>query len=159
MYWLFKDFAGPFATIVAACVAAFFVRAQWRTSEKQAATALDQLRHNLFEKRYAIYDSVKQLLRLLLNDSHKTDFRAFQVIPHYIVMDEAIFFFAPETCAWLKSVQSDCQKFLEEGASMNTPEYNSTEYNKAERKLLEDFQALPEQFRHELSFRQLTKTP
>jgi hypothetical protein len=157
-YSFLKDFAGPIATIIASITAAYFVRRQWRTAQQQADTALDQLRYNLFAKRYAIYDDVKRLLRLLLNDSDKPDFRAFDVIPHYVVMDEAIFFFSPETCAWLESVQRDCQAFLEAHASRNTPEYNSTEYNSAQRKLLDDFHALPDRFRHELSFRQLTHT-
>jgi hypothetical protein len=157
VYWFFKDFAGPIATVIAAGVAAYFVRQQWRTAEKQADTALDQLRYSLFEKRYAIYNDVKQLLRLLLNESHNEQFRPFDVVPHYVVMDEAIFFFSSETCAWLQSVQQDCQKFLEANASLRTPEYNSAEYTQIQRKLLDDFQALPERFRSELSFRQLTR--
>jgi hypothetical protein len=157
MYWFFKDFAGPIATIIASGVAGYFVWQQWRTAEKQANTAIDQLRYNLFGKRYAIYDDVKQLLRLLLNESHKKEFRAFDVVPHYVVMDEAMFFFSPETCAWLQSVQQDCQKFLEANASQGTPEYNSKEASKAQLKLLEHFKAMPERFRNELGFRQLTQ--
>lgn len=157
IYSFLKDFAGPIATIIASITAAYFVRRQWQTAQNQAATALDQLRYNLFAKRYAIYDDVKQLLRLLLNESHKPDFRAFDVIPHYVVMDEAIFFFSPDTCAWLDSVQRDCQKFLDAHASRNTPEYNSTEYNAAQRKLLDDFKEMPARFRKELGFRQLTQ--
>jgi hypothetical protein len=58
MYSFFKDFAVPISTIVASFTAAFtaayFVRQQWKTAEKQAETAIDQLRWNLFTKRYAI---------------------------------------------------------------------------------------------------------
>lgn len=157
LWEFFKDFSGPIATVVAAIVAAYFVRQQWRTAEKQADTALDQLRYNLFEKRYAIYDDVKQLLRLLLDESYNQTFNPLQVAQHYVVMDEAMFFFSPETCAWLQSVQKDCQKFLEEHASFPTVEYNSTEYGKAQRRLLDHLKAMPERFRNELSFRQLTK--
>ena len=157
MIWFFKNFAGPIATIIASGVAAYFVRQQWRTAEKQADTAIDQLRYNLFEKRYAIYDNVKQLLRLLLNESHDKKFSPFEVVPHYVVMDEAIFFFSPETCAWLQSVQQDCQKFLEANASRGMAEYNSREATQAQLKLLEHLQAMPERFRSELSFRQLTQ--
>jgi len=157
IYSFFKDFAGPIATIIASVTAAYFVRRQWQTAQQQADTALDQLRHNLFVKRYAIYDDVKQLLRLLLNESHKQEFRAFDVVPHYVVMDEALFFFSPQTCAWLESVQHDCQKFLDAHASLNTPEHNPREYTTAQLKLLEDFKALPQRFRKELAFRQLTQ--
>jgi hypothetical protein len=157
MYLFLKDFAGPLATIIASVTAAYFIRRQWQTAQQQADTALDQLRYNLFAKRYAIYDDVKQLLRLLLNESHKQEFRAFDVVPHYVVMDEALFFFSPETCAWLASVQDDCQKFLLSDASRNTPEYNPREYSTAQLKLLEDFKALPQRFHKELAFRQFTQ--
>jgi hypothetical protein len=52
MYQTFKDFAVPAATIVAAAVAAYFVR-------RQALTALDQLRYNLSQKRFEIYEDVQ----------------------------------------------------------------------------------------------------
>jgi hypothetical protein len=157
IYSLLKDFAGPIATIIASITAAYFIRRQWQTAQQQADTALDQLRYNLFAKRYAIYDDVKQLLRLLLNEAHKQEFRAFDVVPHYVVMDEALFFFSPQTCAWLETVQHDCQEFLLAHASRNTPECNSREYSAAQHKLLEDFKALPQRFRTELAFRQLTQ--
>jgi hypothetical protein len=56
MYHVLKDFAGPVATIIAATVAVFFTwrlgRGQLQIARRQADTALDQLRYNLFEKRY-----------------------------------------------------------------------------------------------------------
>ncbi len=94
---------GSIATLVAA--AAVFVtwrlgkgqltiaEQQARTAKPQADTAFDQLRYNLFEKRYAIYKDVQNLIKLTLNESYKEGFRAFDVSPHYVVMDEAIFFF------------------------------------------------------------------
>jgi len=157
IYAVLKDFAGPIATVIASVTAAIFVRRQWQTAQNQAATALDQLRYNLFEKRYAIYDDAKQLLKLLLNESHKPDFRALDVVPHYVVMDEALFFFSPETCAWLDSVQHDCQRFLEAHASRNTSEYNPAEHSASERKLLADLREMPARFRKELSFQQFTQ--
>jgi hypothetical protein len=38
MDWFFKDF-GP--TIIASATAAYFVRQQWKTAEKQAETSID----------------------------------------------------------------------------------------------------------------------
>jgi membrane protein involved in colicin uptake len=35
----FKDFAGPGATVIAAVVAGYFARQQWKTAERQAAEA------------------------------------------------------------------------------------------------------------------------
>ena len=54
-----KDFAGPLATVVAAgaavWVTAHFSSQQAETARRQAKTAKDQLRLNLFDKRYAVY--------------------------------------------------------------------------------------------------------
>jgi hypothetical protein len=55
-------------------VAAYFARQQWRTAQRQAETAIDQLRFNLFEKRYAIYEEVKRLIALTLNDAFNPEF-------------------------------------------------------------------------------------
>jgi hypothetical protein len=160
MYCFFKDFGGMITTLIASLVAAFFVYRQWKTAEKQAETALDQLRYNLFEKRFSIYEDVKQLLRLLLNDSHKDGFNAFDAARHFVTIDEAIFFFSPETCAWLKLLQDDCQKFLEARASRTNPaESNPKEYMTYELRLLDHFKAMPQRFQSELSFRQLTQNP
>src|SRR5271166_1108191 len=153
---------GPIATLAAAVAASLitwrFSSQQARSAKQQADTALDQLRYNLFEKRYAIYKDLQQLLKLLLNESYNEGFSAFDVAQHYLVMDEAIFFFSPETCSWLASLQKDCQEFLEALASRNTPtEYSPTAYSSSQRKLLEHFKAMPERFREELGFRQLTQ--
>lgn len=107
LFELAKAFAAPVATIVAAIAAvrvtAHFSRLQWQTANKQAETAVDQLRYNLFSKRFAIYEDIRQLLKLLINESNKPEFSAFDVAQHYVVMDEAIFFFPPATCASLDS--------------------------------------------------------
>ena len=151
-------FLAPLATILAAGAATYFVRQQWKTAEKQAETALDQLRWNLFNKRYAIYDDVKQLLRLLINDAQKPDFSPFQVMQHYVVMDEAVFFFSPDICEWLEVVKQDCQKLVETNSVRGTSEYKPREYADIAIILADHFKAMPERFQNELSFRQLTKS-
>ena len=60
---------------------------------------------NLFAKRFAIYEDIQQLLKLLINDADKSDFSDFAAAQHFVVMDEAIFFFSPATCAWLDSLK------------------------------------------------------
>jgi hypothetical protein len=116
--WNVVSLAGPGATIIAAAAAVFVTRRigngqlriaqqQAATARQQADTALDQLRYNLFEKRYAIYKDVQDLIRLLVNEANKVEFRAFEVIPHYVVMDEAIFFFPPEICAWMQELKNE----------------------------------------------------
>ncbi len=87
----------------------YFAWQQWQT-------AVDKLRYDLFEKRYAIYNEVKKLLRTVLNDLGKPDFRPFDVAQHYIVLDEAIFFFSKKTCDWIEDVKADCQALLVEDA-------------------------------------------
>jgi hypothetical protein len=69
MYVFFKDFAAAIATTFAAFVAAgityFFNRAQKRIAQTQADVAIEGLKLYLFERRYAIYLSAKQLVEYL----------------------------------------------------------------------------------------------
>ena len=155
MYDVLRDFAGPLATIIASSAALIFVRRQALTAETQAETALDQLRYNLFAKRFAIYEDIQQLLRLLINDAHKKEFNAFDVLPHYTVMSEASFFFSDEIVSWVKELEADCQRFLLAHASQPT---NPPEYSSAQRRLIDQLRGMPERFRKELRFRQLTQT-
>ena len=110
-------------------------------------------------KRFAIYNDVKALLRMLINDSHKVDFDNFAVTQHYVTIDEAIFFFRPELCTWLQVVQSDCQKFLEARAARSTPQGYDPREADCRKLLYQHFRALQGQFQNELSFRQLTRSP
>ncbi len=65
-YDVIKDFAAPVVTLIAAVIAGLitltFSRAQTRVSRSQRDIALDRLKFDLFEKRYAIYDAAKSLL-------------------------------------------------------------------------------------------------
>src|ERR1700730_17460833 len=62
MYQAFKDFAGPVATIIAALAAvgvtAYFAWHQKRIAEEQASIAREKLRHDLFERRWDVFDSI-----------------------------------------------------------------------------------------------------
>ena len=61
-----KSFAGPIATIIATTVAETvavrFGRAQAATAKAQKDIAFDKLKLDLFEKRYSIYLSLKELI-------------------------------------------------------------------------------------------------
>ena len=84
--------AGPIATIIAAVAAVFVTwrlgrgqlqiarqqveiaqqqattsRHQAEIAKQQAAIAFDRLRFDLFEKRYAIFTAIKELLKYLVN--------------------------------------------------------------------------------------------
>jgi len=79
MYEILKDF-GPVATIIASITAALITWrfASWQariaqqqadTARQQANTAFDQLRYNLFEKRFAIYNTARELVVLVVNEA------------------------------------------------------------------------------------------
>lgn len=62
MYQILRDFAGPFATIVAAIAA---VCVTWRLGQRQATVAQQQadlagekLRHDLYNRRFEIFTSI-----------------------------------------------------------------------------------------------------
>lgn len=93
LYQTLKDFAGPVATIIASITAAlitwFFALRQIRvakqqadTAKEQADTALDQLRFNLFERRVAIYEDTKTLIRHLVNTPRTETISASDVVRH-----------------------------------------------------------------------------
>src|SRR5882757_8053862 len=74
-YDVLKDFAGPVATVIAAAsalaVTAYFnfrqaaiATAQLKIAATQRDIASDKLKHDLFEKRYEIYDAAKSLMRI-----------------------------------------------------------------------------------------------
>jgi hypothetical protein len=149
---LFKDFAGPVATIIASWVAASYVSKQVEIAKTQADT--DQVRYSLFQKRYAIYEDVKQLIKLLVNESHKKEFPAFDVAKHYIVMDEAVFFFSDEICSWLRELQNDCRSLMEARVASEPRKLAD-----CKNRLIKHLESMPERFRNDLAFKQLTRKP
>jgi signal transduction histidine kinase len=120
MYQIFKDFAGPVATIIASITAAGITWrfASWQarlaqqqadTAKQQANTAFDQLRFNLFEKRFALYNTVRELIALVVNEP---DVQASQMIPLQAKLNEAVFFFSTDICEWLHKLRTDCTNLL-----------------------------------------------
>jgi hypothetical protein len=161
-YSTLKDFAAPVAALCGAAAATYFARQQSNTAKRQAETAkrqaetaIDQLRFNLFEKRYASYDAIKGLIWHITAppDIAKTS----AVDEGLAAIGEAQFFFSPETCRWLETVRDDCQALIEQSAQP-TPA-NAQDRAALRSKLFTHFRAMPERFRNELSFRQLTERP
>ena len=76
---------------------------------------------------------------------------------HYVAMDEARFFFSRGICQWLETLKSDCQAYLVENAGCREGRYDSRKYSILTNTLIEHFTTLPERFREELEFRQLTR--
>jgi hypothetical protein len=116
MYGFFKDFAAPIATIFAAAVAAgityFFNRAQTRLAETQADVAVENLKLNLFEKRYALYASAKQLVEYLAlqNEFEKIDRTKIRTL--YVILDEARFFLPDTVRNFLAELHQTSEAFL-----------------------------------------------
>lgn len=111
IYSYFKDFAGPIATIIAAVVAAFFVRRQWRTAQQQANTALDQLRYNLFEKRYEIYEAARDAIAITF-EKRDQDKMPHELNELFLRFEEARFFFPDHIHAFLDKLRKDIKAFL-----------------------------------------------
>jgi hypothetical protein len=152
-YTVLRDFAGSIAVLCAAAAATYFARQQAKTATRQAETALDQLRFNLFDRRYAIYDGVKQLISLLLRDPTNPDLVA--VTRQYVAIDEARFFFSQTTHQWLETIRDDCQALIEASAAPTAQ--NAQDRAAMKLKLYEHLKAMPKRFDDDLSFRQLTK--
>jgi hypothetical protein len=108
---LIQVFLGPVATLIAAGVAAYFVRAQWRTAERQAETAIDQLRWNLFSKRYAIYEAAKKSIELALERCDE-DHMPNDLGDLFFQFEEARFFFPNDTSLFLDTLRKDIKKYL-----------------------------------------------
>lgn len=81
MYQCVKDFAGPFATIVAAIAAVsvtwYFARQQTKIAQEQANVAKQKLHHDIFERqyerRYRIYCAARKLLAGIGRDRNASD--------------------------------------------------------------------------------------
>jgi hypothetical protein len=173
MYHVLKDFAGPVATIIAATVAVFFTwrigRGQLQIARRQADTALDQLRYNLFEKRYAIYEAARRAIAIAFA-KRDDDKMPEELNELFLRFEESRFFFLPDICLFLEQLQKDIRNFLQEN-------YNDRQSTKGkvitqglrqvllerEAKLRElenalyvTQQNLPKTFEHALAFPQLT---
>jgi|SRR5271166_3012238 len=120
-YSSFKDFAGPGATvtasITAAGVAGYFAYQQAKTAKRQAETSLDQLRFNLFEKRYAVYEEIKQLIKLVIDEPPPPDlFRAIE--RHSLPWTRRYSFFLRQRANCLRRSEPTVGPFLRRGFTL-----------------------------------------
>ena len=158
--------AGPVATIIAAAVAVFvtwrlgrgqlrIAKQQATTARQQAETALDQLRYNLFEKRYAIYNTAKEMIKFIATEgSNLTMERSSKIAQCFNALEEARFFFSPETCQWLHTLRHEhCERLLEAQATGAPPADIWSRINR----IVELLGEIPARFEKELEFPQLTR--
>lgn len=169
MYGFFKDFAGAIATTFAAFVAAgityFFNRAQTRLAETQADVAVEKLKLDLFEKRYALYNSAKQLVEYLavLNEFEKVDHA--KVRSFYVSLDEGRFFLPDSVRKVLDELHQTSEQFLTvlaDRSNLNVDD-EKTWHLTAEKaatlnkKLRDIYAKLPSTFEEALAFKQIRR--
>lgn len=110
-YQFLKDFAGPAATMIAAfaalSVTAYFACHQKRSAEDQAHTAREKLRHDLYDRRYRVFDAARRLLAQIASQriASDEDLRRF-----VIDTGDAMFLFDDDMDAHLKEIRSRAQK-------------------------------------------------
>ncbi len=171
MYCFFRDFAGPIATVIASVTAAFFIRRQWLTAVKQANIAEDQLRYNLFEKRYAIYAAAKEAINIAFAKCGEAKMPE-ELEALLLTFEESRFFFSENIHSFLDQLRKDIKIFLNENNhhrnymaqnSENTTLTIRAEILKQKTDLLTlqeglyaTQQMLPQRFSSELTFPQLT---
>jgi hypothetical protein len=105
------DLAGPIATIIAAVAAvsvtAYFAWHQKRIAEKQADIASEKLRHDLYERRYRVFDAVRKLLLEIARDRNasKDGLRAF-----LIATGEAVFLFDDDVTKHVEGIRDRAEE-------------------------------------------------
>ena len=165
-YEVLKDFAGPFATVVASIIAAaitvVFAIAQVRIAKSQKDIALDKLKSDLFEHRYKIYDAAKNLIEYISSngDTHKIDRN--KIAKFYVTIDEARFYFDLDIQNFLEALTYEAENFITElygrdNLSTEDPKWTAAGKLLASRLALLRvmYVELPNKFEHALSFTQL----
>jgi hypothetical protein len=169
VYAFFKDFAGPIATTIAAIVAAaityYFNRAQARIAATQADVAVERLNLDLFDKRYAIYSSARQLIEYLVLQSEFSQVDHMKVKAFYVTLDEGRFFLPEGVRKALEELHRASEDFvgvLAERSNLSTDD-NEAWCTTAEKaaathgKLSEIFAKLPMVFEEALAFKQIRR--
>lgn len=168
MYQILKDFAGPVATIIASITVAGITWrfASWQariaqqqadTAKQQANTAFDQLRYNLFEKRFALYNTARELIATVVNNS---DVQGSELIPLQAKLNESAFFFSTGICDWLHTIRTDCSNLLVLRATLRQPGAEARyaeEFARRSTDLVETLRNMPLRFENELGFRHVTR--
>ena len=183
MTWLkfFEKFSGPLATVAASVAAAGvtigfgmvqagIARSQAKTadaqkqiSQTQLDIAYDKLKHDLFEKRYEIYSAAKALIERILATSPVNDADP-EIKRLRLKVDEARFFFPPDTRAFCERIEATVYKILvssraASGYSEDRPERMElrSQQSEAEIVLAKIYEELVKRFERDLGFAQLTK--
>jgi hypothetical protein len=94
MYEFFKDFAGPLATIIASGTAAWvtwhFGSWQAQIARQQADLAEERVKLDKFDRRFAVFDATRELIRIVMQQSHANE---EQIFDYRMKTRDAIFLF------------------------------------------------------------------
>lgn len=167
-YQVLKDFAGPVAVIIAATVAAFITfsmgTAQKLIAQSQRDIALDQLKFNLLQRRYDIYQATKDLLEYIpfITDIQHSDSTKIRNLS--VKIDEARFYFPPRICNFLHDVRARCETFLTRLGQRDLISIDdAAQWSAMAEALAKDqaalrmiYASLPQLFETSLAFKQLT---
>jgi hypothetical protein len=135
---LAKTFAGPVATIIAATVAAVitfvFNSRQLKIAKDQAATADAQrkiaaarLNFDLYEKRYAVFEKARRLLRGVVQQDH---IDAKEVIAFNIETADAPFLFEQDIVDYLDVLRAKILRLK----TLRTQQKAADEYGEEEKR-------------------------
>jgi hypothetical protein len=167
-YQVLMDFAGPVAGMIGAIVATAIAFAiglgQKRVAQSQRDIALDQLKFNLLQRRYEIYQATKELLEYVpfISDIEKSDANRLRTLS--VRIDEARFYFPPDICNFLHDTRARCEIFLTRLGKrdlIGTDDHEQWSATadalaKDQAALRMIYQSLPQVFERSLAFKQLT---
>lgn len=121
-YDTLHDFSGPIATVIAATAAVIvtwtlgkrqvgIARLQADIAKRQAETAQYRLRYDLFEKRYVIYKTTREILDVMISDALAADgaLDVQDIAAKFRILDEAHFIFPSQICDFLDRVHHDVE--------------------------------------------------
>jgi hypothetical protein len=110
MLEVMKAFAAPTVTALVGAAAIFI---QISFNRRQAVIAEDRLKFDLFQRRYAVYKSVKEFLELLAREGESIAFNSEKIKSFYIELDEASFFFGKDIQDFLKEIHDAVEKLVD----------------------------------------------
>ena len=114
---------GPVATIIASITAAsitgYFAWRQMQIARQQAATARDQLRYNLFTKRYEIYEAARKAVEITFEKRDDDRMPNAALDPLFLKFEESRFVFEKNDNieSFLAQLRKDIEAFLKKNYS------------------------------------------
>jgi|SRR5262249_20961530 len=121
LYDFFKDFAGPLAIVIAACVAAWvtftFSSKQTKIAQTQAEIASERLKFDLFERRMRTYDAIREVITEIVQHDVVTN----ELINAYVrATDKVEFLFGPEIKDYLDDLYKTLLQHHATGATLES---------------------------------------